>query len=137
MMRTPRHLMACVLLSILTLAATSCSPGGTGTTLLEQTDECIPQFDSVGNTVACTIQLFFNPTAANQTITVTVRANLTDSRPAFTVADINNNIVATVPTPTVNNPSATFTSSNTTVHSVFVSELINARSNYTITVVGS
>lgn len=134
MMRIARNITACGLLSVLTLAAASCSPGGTGTVLLDQTTKCTPQFDAVGNLVACQVTLSFAPTSANQTIRVSVIASLTTSRPAFFVSDLNNNLVAQVPDPTINNPSATFESANTTVHIVLIDEGINADSEYRVLV---
>lgn len=102
--------------------------------LLTQTRQCTPQFDAFGRLRSCTLALFFNPNKAGSSISVEVSANLTDSRPSFSVADANNNVVAVEQVPVSNKITKTFVSQNTTSHQVMISELINPNSTYTVTV---
>ncbi len=134
MMRIARNITVCSLLSLLTLAAASCSPAGAVTVLLDETTECILSQDPDGSNMSCTAQLSFTPTAANQMIRVTVTATLADSRPAFTIFDANDNPVVQVPAPTVSNASATFTADSTAAHVVFIDESGNADSEYRVLV---
>lgn len=143
-MRSIRVLGYVVLIAGLSVTGLGCTsgpplapggnPGGGGTgsggnVILNQTANCLVEIDGF-----CRVRLGFNPTQANRGITVNVTASLTNSRPAFTVIDVNNNVVANVQNPTTNVTSATFNSNSTSQHTVVVTELVNPQSTYTVEV---
>lgn len=134
MMRIARNITAFGLLFVLTLAAASCSPGGTATVLLDDTTGCMLSEDQDVNNMQCTTQLSFRPTAANQMIRVTITATLADARPSFTILDGNGAQVDAQPDPADSNPSVTFTSTNTTAHVISIDELGNADAEYRVLV---
>lgn len=103
--------------------------GGTGTVILDQTSNCTFEADGF-----CRVRLGFNPTQANRTISIEVTASLTQSRAAYTVADVNNNVVSNVPNPLTNMSSSSFTSNSTSQHTIVITELINPGSTYRVVI---
>lgn len=135
---TRQFIGLCILAAAITGCATPLAPGGTtsggpvggvGAVLLDQTSNCTIEADGF-----CRVRLGFNPTQAGRTIAIDVTASLTQSRPAYTVADVNNNVVSNVPNPLTNMSSSSFTANSTSQHAIVITELINPASTYRVQV---
>ncbi len=124
--RLPTLGVACTVL----LVATGCGwgmmpgwwPGGTGSVLLAQTFTQTP------------FTATFTPTRANQSVSIWVAGDDSDSRPAFTVTDATGQVVAQVDSPSDNVSILTFTPADTGTFTLDVTETGTAAAEYGVRV---